>query len=129
MNAEQECLQDNRKRSRVSINLSVVVSCANNQIRTQTKNVSLKGLLCFPHPSLQEEQICDVTIWLSEEVVIEVQGKVVRTTKDGTAIDFSKMSVESFSHLYNLVRLNSRDPDKLDREFQYPAFVEQDREN
>ncbi|MFW6415287.1 MAG: PilZ domain-containing protein [Thermodesulfobacteriota bacterium] len=127
MNTEQEPRQGMRKRSRVNINLSVVVGCGNNEIRTQTKNISLKGLLCFPHPSLQEEELCNVVIWLSEQVKIEVQGKVVRTTKDGTAIDFSKMSIESFSHLYNLVRLNCKDPDKLDKEFQYPAFVEQDR--
>ena len=120
---EQESLQEKRKRTRVSVNLDVLVSCGAGEISTQTQNISLKGILCFPHPSVKQDEICDVSIWLSEEIKIELQGKVVRSEVDGIAIDFNKMSVESFSHLYNLVRLNSKDPDKLDKEFQYPAFV------
>ncbi len=120
---EQESLQEKRKRTRVSVNLNVLISCGAGEISTQTRNISLKGILCYPHASVKQDEVCSVYIWLSNEVKIDLQGKVVRSETDGIAIDFNKMSVESFSHLYNLVRLNSRDPDKLDREFQYPAFV------
>ena len=122
-NNEQESAQGKRKRSRIDINLSVIVNCGEEEIQTQTQNISLKGILCFPLPSIKPGETCDVLIWLTDTEKIEVQGYVARSGNDGPAIDFHKMSVESFSHLYNLVRLNSRDPDKLDREFQYPAFV------
>jgi len=118
---EQQLHEDKRKRTRVDIQLNAVIQCTNQEIQTQTQNISLKGILCLLH-SLQEGKVCEVIIWLSEEEYIQVQGEVVRTSQEGTAIDFIKMSSESFSHLYNLVRLNSQDPDKLDEELKYPAF-------
>ena len=116
--------QEKRKRSRISINLNVIINFDGFKINTQTIDISLKGIFCKPHESVKAGKICSVLIWLTEEEKIEVKGQVVRSTSDGMAIDFQKMDIDSFSHLYRLIRYNCNDPDKLDKEFKYPAFVE-----
>ncbi|MFP4428391.1 MAG: PilZ domain-containing protein [Desulfovermiculus sp.] len=112
-----------RKRSRVHVVLKVHIACLDQAWTVHSKNISLKGLLCTPNPGMKEGQICDVRIALTEELYIQVQSKVVRSASTQLALDFIQMDEASFHHLRNLIRLNASDPDSIENELKYPAFV------
>ena len=52
----------------------------------------------------------------SSDLTLNMQGKVVRAEKEGMAIEFSEIEMDSFFHLRNIVALNSGDAEKIDRE-------------
>ncbi|MFP4285209.1 MAG: PilZ domain-containing protein, partial [Desulfovermiculus sp.] len=79
-----------RKRSRVNVVLKVHIACLDQAWTVRSKNISLKGLLCTPNPGMNEGQICDVRIALTEELYIQVQSKVVRSAPTQLALDFIK---------------------------------------
>jgi hypothetical protein len=51
-----------------------------------------------------------------------MEGKVARSTIEGTAIDFISMDPDTYMHLRKLVLLNSPNPDEAASEFAKPAF-------
>jgi len=112
-----------RKRSRVDLALEVIIAWQNKTWTVHSENISLKGLLCTPNPGLEVSATCDLRINLTEDIHIQVQSKVARATPDRLALDFIKMDETSFHHLRNLIKLNANDPDFIEQELKYPAFV------
>ncbi|MFO7803168.1 MAG: PilZ domain-containing protein [Desulfovermiculus sp.] len=112
-----------RKRSRVKVTLEVIIAWQNQTWIVYSENISLKGILCTFNPGLEVNATCDLRINLSEDVHILVHSKVARATPDRLALDFVKMDEMSFHHLRNLIKLNARDPDFIEHELKYPAFV------
>jgi hypothetical protein len=52
------------------------------------------------------------------EIEIEVEGVVVHSYAEGTAIQFSKiLGVDSYEHLRNLVLYNAADTEQVEDEF------------
>jgi DNA-directed RNA polymerase subunit E'/Rpb7 len=76
-----------------------------------------------------------VTIYLSgapeNTPTMSMEGKVVRVTKEGTAIDFVSMDPDTYLHMRNLVLHNVMDPDQVEKEFTTSAFQDlpAEREN
>jgi hypothetical protein len=54
--------------------------------------------------------------------VLHMEGKVVRPSKEGAAIDFVSMDPDTYMHLRNLILHNANDPDQAEQEFSRPAF-------
>ncbi len=114
---------ESRKRSRVNLTLEVTIARQDNTWTVYSENISLKGILCTPNPGLERNATCDLRINLTEDIHILVHSKVVRSSPDKLALDFVKMDETSFHHLRNLIKLNSSDPDCIEHELTYPAFV------
>jgi hypothetical protein len=92
-------VQERRKRQRVSIHFDVDVLIGNETISVQTLNISLTGVFCTSHPLMQKDAACKVRISLSDTQQITIQGKILRTGEQGTAISFIEMDEESFVQL------------------------------
>jgi hypothetical protein len=112
----------NRRRSRVKVAFPVRILAEQSKYTLQTKDISLKGLLCTPEPGLKPGQKCQVELILDQGPSLSLQGCVARSDAQGTAIDFRSMEPETFQHLRNLIRLYSKDPDLIDQELSQPAF-------
>ena len=119
--------KERRKRTRVKFSIEVVVTVDNLNVRVQSYNFSLKGMLCSSNRLLQENQPCRVTLNLTQESKEEpiravIHGRVVRVSPEETAIDFSVMDTESFLHLKKIVELHAGEPERITRELLTSAF-------
>ncbi len=111
-----------RKRTRVQTQFQVLIRTANKEFQLQSRDISLKGLLCTPEPRLVPGEECRILLQPDESLSLEIQGQVIRSDYRGLAVDFNKLSPQSFFHLRNLIRLHANDPDAIDQELASPAF-------
>lgn len=88
----------------------------------ESRNLSLKGLACSPHPLLREKACCQTIISLAPDIQTVIKGRVVRVGEDEAAIDFLAMDLESFIHLKKIVEYHSRRPEDIAGELLTPAF-------
>ncbi|MEA4857006.1 MAG: PilZ domain-containing protein [Solidesulfovibrio sp.] len=116
---------EKRRRSRVCAQFDAYVYIDGEKIPVSTQNISMKGALFCPEPRLAEDRECTVVFVLSKEVTVRLKGVVVRSTSEGTAIDFESMDETAFFHLRNMVRYSAQDADTIDKELQVPAFEPQ----
>ncbi|SMF02565.1 PilZ domain-containing protein [Desulfovibrio gilichinskyi] len=114
--------QNKRRRTRIQVEFTVKLSKSGLSVMVETQNLSLKGILCNSVEGFAVGNICEVSIILSEDVVIHIEGKVVRSDESGLAVDFIVMNEVSFTHLRKLVQYNSTDADAIDSELTSPAF-------
>jgi len=118
---------DRRKRTRVKFNFETTVTVDNREVKVQSHNLSLKGMLCSSDTIFQEDQDCRVTLNLTpqsegEPIQATLHGRIIRTNPIETAIDFTLMDAESFFHLKNIVESNAREPERIARELLNAAF-------
>jgi hypothetical protein len=92
------------------------------EIAVASRNLSLKGMACSPHPLLRENACCQIIINLAPDVQTVIKGQVVRVGADEAAIDFLAMDLESFMHLKRIVECHSRRPETVTGELLTPAF-------
>jgi hypothetical protein len=114
--------QDRRKRTRVPIHIGVSVSLKGEEIKLQTFNISLTGILCTSHALFQKDDLCKVIITLNKDFHISIDSKILRVEQQESAISFISMDDESFSHLKKLMQYNTGDAELIDKELQHPAF-------
>lgn len=113
-----------RRRTRVSGGFPGQITVAGATLPMQTMNVSLKGLLCHVEEgetALLTLQIapgflCTLTIELTDDLILTMEGRLSRVTPPTLAVDFVSMDPESYGHLRNIVRLSAPDPDAIDQE-------------
>jgi len=113
---------DNRKRSRVPLELEAVLSCGTEKTIARVVNLSLKGALCEAQPGFAGQGECLVIFRLGDGSSFRIEARLVRHDERGIALDFTGMDEEAFLHLRNLVRYHAQDPDEIDRELARPAF-------
>jgi hypothetical protein len=114
--------RDRRKRTRIPIRFEVRVIVDGQDYSAQTKNLSLKGILLITEQLFNPEQLCQVILTLSSEIVITIAGKIIRSDSEATAIDFVGMDEDSFFHLRRIVEYNAADVEQVDAELSQDAF-------
>lgn len=121
-------MEDHRKRTRVEGKFKGKLEFASRSLAMTTENVSLKGVLCdidtpdAPPPKSGDN--CLVVLPLTQETELSIHGKVVRSSEKRVAVDFTSMDEESYSHLRNIIRFSSTDPDAIDREQAQEPFLD-----
>lgn len=121
-------MNDNRrKRTRVKLGASVDVHATGARLLgLKSRDLSHKGVYVLGDLPLKPGQNCLVTVHLPLESdsapVLQMEGKVVRPSKEGAAIDFVSMDPDTYMHLRNLILHNANDPDQAEQEFSQPAF-------
>ncbi len=115
---------ERRRRTRVPVRFRVTLLLDGREIEVESRDLSLKGMACSPHPLLREKACCQVVIHLAPHVQATIKGQVVRVGEEGqgAAIDFLAMDPESFSHLKRIVECHSRFPEAVASELLTPAF-------
>lgn len=116
-----------RRRTRVNVDVRVDVQTTGAWLRdVHTRDLSHKGVYLKGNHPLKAGAGCMVTLHLPGEAadapVLRMEGKVIRATAEGTAIDFVSMDPDTFLHLRNLVLFHSEDPEQTEKEFGSPAF-------
>lgn len=114
--------RERRRRSRVSLEIPLLVAVEGKKIRGVVQDISLKGLSCVMEAEPRVGAQCDVTLNLESGLRISIHGRIIRSGQDGV-IDFLHMDEESFAHLRNLIRIYSEDADAVDDELLIPAFA------
>jgi hypothetical protein len=114
--------QDKRKRSRVPVHFDVGIVLRGERIQAQIVNISMTGILCTTDHHFQKDDACTVVISLRDDLQITIDAKILRTGQGETAISFSAMDDESFSHLKKVVQYNTGDADRVEKEFRQKAF-------
>jgi len=124
-------MENSRKRTRVEGHFKGRLETGSASLPMTTENLSLKGLLCNLEQDadiLAPGARVSVVLPLADDVVLEVEGAVVRHAGRQVAVDFEAMDEESYTHLRNIVRLGSRDPDAIDKEQIDTPFLEDGQE-
>jgi hypothetical protein len=107
---------DKRNRSRVDIGFPAFIEVGDVITPVTTENLSMNGALCTGADSFIEGEACQLIIPVAGGIRIAVEGLVVRSDGESTAIRFTGMDPESFTHLRRMVELNAHDPDRIERE-------------
>lgn len=120
-------MSDRRRRTRVNFHTKADIQTTGARLLDlETRDLSHKGVFVLGEHPLKDGQGCAITLRLMGEgddsPVMQMEGRVVRSTGEGTAIDFVSMDPESYLHLRNLVLLNAEDPEEAEKEFGQPAF-------
>lgn len=121
--------KDQRRRSRISIQLTVHVRVKDEDIAVTSKNLSLKGLLCSSDPRLKQGATCEVVLQLIPKLRLVIQGRIIRTNLQESAIDFLAMDEQSFTHLKKIIEYNTGDADRISEELMRPAFIQTPERN
>jgi len=111
-----------RKRTRIAAHFEVTVTLDEVHYLVETLNLSLTGLLCVTNNNFRLNAPCHIHIQLTDDVIIDLEGKILRLGDQETAISFSSMDEESFFHLKRIIELNSIDADMIEKETVTPAF-------
>lgn len=102
--------QNAREFTRIPINLTIEVQSGDVVIKTdKTLDLSMKGIGIQVDQTLPLHAECTVCIFLGGDggVGINVKGKIMRSTDSQMAIEFTKIDLDSYEYLQNLVMLNS----------------------
>ena len=108
----------NRARTRIHGHFNGTLSSQGHDYYVATLNLSLKGLLCATEheTTLVRGDECTVTIVLSGDISLSIQGVIARIHGREVGVDITAMDESSYAHLRNIVRFSSDDPDAIDQE-------------
>lgn len=124
-------MDDRRRRTRVNFRTRADVQTVGARVLDlETRDLSHKGMFVLGQVPLKAGQGCTITLHLMGDEenapTLRMEGKIVRSTAEGTAIDFVSMDPDTYLHLRNLVLLNAEDPEEAEKEFGQPAFEDKD---
>lgn len=119
--------KERRKRTRVKIRFEATVAIDDQEVVVQSRDLSLKGMLCNTHQMFKEGQVCRIILNLTQGNEPEpsravIHGRIIRTDPESTAIDFNLMDADSFFHLKKIVEYHSQEPERIAREILSAAF-------
>jgi len=121
-------LQEKRRFSRIPFQVNAEITLDREVYPVPEINNLGIGGGCFP---IAEDQTpgspCQVKIFLdggSSEFSIRIAGRILRSTANATAIQFTAIEPESLFHLQNIIRFNAPDPDAIEREIErHPGLI------
>lgn len=109
-------MTNERRFSRVPFRIEAEVQSDHGIFYGDVRNLSLKGAFITVPESHPLGEKVDIKIFLAHDdpvVMIEVLGEVVRADPEGIAVRFTRVDLDSFTHLRNVVALNSGDDDAV----------------
>jgi hypothetical protein len=89
-------------------------------LTAEINNLSMRGCHASTFEALAAQTRCHLTLFTEDEedaLHFKVEARIVSSDQDGMGIEFVELPLESYEHLRNMVLLNSRDPDRVEREF------------
>lgn len=108
-----------RKKLRVDFKTSIVLRTDQSEIHIEgsSRDLGLKGIFIHTLEELAVGTKCKVELKLTgmtEQLNLYMQGKIIRKDPNGIAVEFDSMDLDSYTHLKNLVRYNTTDPDYVE---------------
>lgn len=112
---------DDRGKTRVIFHVSASLDFDGQTINGNVENLSIGGMYINTSDKLPPNSRGDITIYLSgasSELTLNMAGEVVRKEPGGAAVKFSRMDLDSYIHLKNIIAFNKMDEYKLMKEFE-----------
>lgn len=114
----EQIVDERRKKQRVEFKTHIVLNISGTKIQVEgsSKDLSLSGVFIKTDYMIPLDAKCDVEIRLSgsiEPLMLRMKGMTVRQEPSGTAVVFESMDLDSYTHLKNIVRYNTSDPDTV----------------
>lgn len=109
-------MASDRRFSRVPFRIEAEVQSDHGIFYGDVRNLSIKGAFITAPESHPLGERVDIKMYLAHDepvVMIEALGEVVRTDSEGIGVRFTKVDLASFTHLRNVVALNSGDGDAV----------------
>ena len=106
--------------SRVETHIDVEIECEGKIFGGRLIDVSMHGIGGSSAEILPLQAECLVRLFLGEpresSICILANGKIVRSSEHGFAVDFTEIDLDSFEHLRNLVRMNAENVSQVEGE-------------
>jgi hypothetical protein len=107
---------------RIPFNTKVEVRAQGRTIRSlEGINLSMSGIRLTTGDAVPvAETPCQVKITLSaseDRLLIEANGKVIRSEPGSLAVEFMELDLDSYHHLRQIILNNADDPEKAEKEF------------
>lgn len=122
-------MTENRRRfSRVRFNVNAQFHLQGQAFDVDALyNLSIGGCLVNLPGTFPVGTPCRVDILLNpdaENMIVTVDGEVVRTDQEGVAVKFTQIDPNSLFHLQNIIRYNASDTEKIEQEIdEHPGIV------
>jgi len=117
-------IEERRRRTRVVFTTEVELRAGDVVIKsTRSKDISMNGIFVFCEHRLEPGTECDVTLRLlgaTSDLRLSANGRVVRVSDGGLAVEFTSLDLDSYVHLRNLIVYNAEDPDGILEEVSHP---------
>ncbi len=111
---------ERRKNRRVPFQVMATAETGKIKVNGMVDNLSMKGMFLTTKETLSGSNLLEISIILSGSsslLSIRLMGSVVRQTEVGIAIEFQEMDLDSFTHLRNVIELNTGDADAAYEEY------------
>lgn len=121
---------EKRANTRVFFNVNAVVKFDKKSIGGSVINLSMHGMLFEGSENIPVDTPIEAEIFMegtTSELRINVEGKVLRSDENGTAIAFKSVDIDSFIHLKNIVAYNTGDEEMIMKEF-YDSLKKEKKE-
>jgi len=108
---------NSREFTRAQIRAEADIISGETRIHGQIRDLSMQGVLVSSRAILPEDTVCAIELYLTDQPLrIKAKGRIARTLKDGMAIEFAEINLDSFEHLRNLVRIHTGSLSQVDEE-------------
>ncbi|MDY6851095.1 MAG: PilZ domain-containing protein, partial [Thermodesulfobacteriota bacterium] len=120
-NKEKFAMDENkRKRTRVDFQTSVKLKAGGKELEgLESRDISLKGLYVDSKDKFSLDTLVEISLDLSgttSSLSLSMEGRVARVDDKGMGVDFTRIDMDSFFHLRNLVSYNFGDFAEVDSE-------------
>lgn len=113
--------EDKRKFTRIPFDIEVSLAAGDTAIRSsRLQNISLQGMYVVTDARWKIGTDCVgelEVVGKSTHLTIQVKAEVLRVEKDGLAMKFTEMDLDSLTQLRHLIATHSDDPDLMDKEY------------
>lgn len=112
---------EDRIQPRVIFHVSASLEFNGHDVNGNVENLSLSGMLINTTDNVPENTEGEVTVYLSgssSELSLNMSCEVIRKEKHGVAVKFTKMDIDSYIHLRNIIAFNKIDEYKIIKEFE-----------
>ena len=109
---------ERRHYKRIPFIAEVILRQGEHQWQCRLMDISLKGILIehLEGELSNPKGIFDVSLVLSEEVVINMQANISHCSEGHCGLVWQNIELEGLTHLRRLLELNMSDPEEINRE-------------
>jgi hypothetical protein len=112
---------EDRVQPRVIFHVCATLEFNGQDVNGNVENLSMSGMLVNTTDLVPENTKGEAIVYLSgssSELSLNMDFEVIRREKHGIAVKFTKIDIDSYIHLRNIIAFNKLDEYKLIKEFE-----------
>lgn len=112
---------EDRVQPRVIFHVSASLDFSGRTVNGNVENLSMSGMLINTTDMVPEEGEADVTVYLSgssSELTLNMSCEVIRREIHCIAVRFTRIDIDSYIHLRNIIAFNKMDEYRIIKEFE-----------